>query len=100
MYADPSICPSTFGGLSARPQSCAVVILSTVSWPVSRSTLTSATAAWNEYAGVGPTPAPLYVPPMPAGGLYEPAATSGPYFASARVAAPTNDIAPHGSPRA
>jgi hypothetical protein len=59
MYADPSICPSTFGGLSARPQSWALVMRSTVTTPVSRSTLTSATAAWYEYAGVGPTPAPL-----------------------------------------
>src|SRR5207245_7114214 len=87
MYAEPSICPSTFAGLSARPQSCAVVSLSTVRVPVSTSTLTSATVAWYEYAGDGPTPAPLKVPPIPLAGLYLHAATSVPCFDCARPAA-------------
>src|SRR5579859_4579980 len=99
MYAAPSIWPSTEGGLSARPQSCASVIRSTVTTPVSRSTLTSATAAWYEYAGVGPTPDPLKSPEIPLGGLYEPTETSVPFFDSARTAASANDMLFAGSAR-
>ena len=90
MYAEPSIWPSTFAGLSALPQSCAVTMRSTFNWPVCRSIVTSATHAWYEYAGLGPTPAPLKVPPIPGGGLYQPAAESVPYRASAATAASVN----------
>ena len=37
MYAEPSICPATSTGFSARPQSCAIQIFSTVTNPVSGS---------------------------------------------------------------
>ena len=58
MYAEPSICPATRTGLSARPQSCAIQIFSTFTNPVSGSTSTSATCAVNEYAGEAPIVAP------------------------------------------
>ena len=58
MYADPSIWPATSTGFSARPQSCAIQIFSTVTNPVSTSTSTSATCAVKEYAGEAPIVAP------------------------------------------
>src|SRR5262245_49178587 len=63
IQTDPITWPSTETGFRARPQSCAAQTLWTVTSPVSRSTLTSATCAAYEYAGEGPTPAPLNVPP-------------------------------------
>src|SRR5581483_7255809 len=73
IQTDPMICPSTETGFSARPQSCAAQTLCTVTSPVSSSTLTSATCAEYEYAGDGPTPAPLCLPPRASGGgAYEP----------------------------
>src|SRR5215471_4502790 len=73
IQTEPTICPSTDTGLSARPQSCAAQTLWTLTSPVSSSTLTSATWAAYEYAGDGPTPAPLYLPPLASGGgAYEP----------------------------
>src|SRR5947209_12672997 len=63
IQTEPITCPSTDTGLSARPQSCAAQTLWTVTSPVSSSTLTSATWAEYEYAGEGPTPAPLNAPP-------------------------------------
>ncbi|MNC99696.1 hypothetical protein D3C83_180650 [compost metagenome] len=62
MYAEPSICPSTSTGCSARPQSCAIQIFSTRTMPVSMSTSTSATCAVNEYAGEAPIVPPRYSP--------------------------------------
>src|SRR5271166_5982464 len=59
IHTEPMTCPSTATGFNARPQSCAAHILCTVRTPVSSSTLTSATCAEYEYAGDGPTPAPL-----------------------------------------
>src|SRR5215469_7831413 len=63
IHTEPITCPSTDTGFKARPQSCAAQTLWTVTSPVSRSTLTSATWAEYEYAGEGPTPAPLKAPP-------------------------------------
>src|SRR6476646_2717776 len=63
IQTEPMIWPSTETGLSARPQSWAAQTLWTVTSPVSSSTVTSATWAEYEYAGDGPTPAPLNVPP-------------------------------------
>src|SRR5438270_7363482 len=63
IQTEPITCPSTETGLRARPQSCAAQTLWTVTSPVSSSTLTSATCAEYEYAGEGPTPAPLNAPP-------------------------------------
>src|SRR6266571_6565938 len=68
IHTEPITWPSTATGLSARPQSCAAQILWTVTSPVSSSTLTSATCAEYEYAGDGPTPAPLCLPPRASGG--------------------------------
>src|SRR5438105_12806309 len=68
IQTEPMICPSTETGFSARPQSCAAHTLCTVTSPVSSSTLTSATCAEYEYAGDGPTPAPLCLPPRASGG--------------------------------
>src|SRR6185437_16601861 len=63
IHTEPMIWPSTDTGFSARPQSWAAHTLWTVTSPVSSSTLTSATCAEYEYAGEGPTPAPLNDPP-------------------------------------
>src|SRR6266481_5653408 len=63
IHTEPMIWPSTETGFSARPQSCAAHTLWTLTSPVSSSTLTSATCAEYEYAGDGPTPAPLNAPP-------------------------------------
>src|SRR5271157_1927457 len=72
IQTEPITWPSTATGFSARPQSCAAQILCTVTSPVSSSTLTSATCAAYEYAGDGPTPAPLYLPPRDStGGWYD-----------------------------
>src|SRR5215467_14766625 len=68
IQTEPMIWPSTETGLSAQPQSCAAQTLRTVTSPVSSSTLTSATCAEYEYAGEGPTPAPLCLPPRASGG--------------------------------
>src|SRR5262249_9230172 len=68
IQTEPITCPSTLTGFKARPQSCAAQILWTVTTPVSSSTLTSATCAEYEYAGDGPTPAPLCLPPRASGG--------------------------------
>src|SRR6266513_4015946 len=79
IQTEPMICPSTETGFSARPQSCAAHTLCTVTSPVSSSTLTSATCAEYEYAGDGPTPAPLCLPPRAsAGGAYDPVPVSAP----------------------
>src|SRR5690242_11215509 len=79
IHTDPITCPSTLTGFSARPQSCAAQIFSTVTSPVSSSTATSATCAEYEYAGEGPTPAPLCFPPRASGGgAYEPVPVSAP----------------------
>src|SRR6185369_17440557 len=73
IQTEPMTCPSTETGFNARPQSCAAQTLCTVTSPVSSSTLTSATCAEYEYAGEGPTPAPLCFPPRASrGGAYEP----------------------------
>src|ERR1700761_6551586 len=63
IHPEPIIWPSTDTGFNARPQSCAAQTLWTFTSPVSSSTLTSATCAEYEYAGDGPTPAPLNAPP-------------------------------------
>src|ERR1700751_4379378 len=76
---EPMICPSTETGFKARPQSCAAQTLCTVTSPVSSSTVTSATWAEYEYAGDGPTPPPLCLPPRASGGgAYEPVPVSAP----------------------
>src|SRR5215475_10613107 len=63
IHTEPITWPSTDTGFSARPQSCAAQTLWTFTSPVSSSTVTSATCAEYEYAGDGPTPAPLNCPP-------------------------------------
>src|SRR6266480_5370990 len=68
IHTDPMIWPSTETGFKARPQSCAAQTLWTVTSPVSSSTVTSATCAEYEYAGDGPTPAPLCLAPRASGG--------------------------------
>src|SRR5271169_89432 len=79
IHTDPITCPSTATGFKARPQSWAAQILWTVTSPVSSSTLTSATCAEYEYAGEGPTPAPLCLPPRAStGGAYDPVPVSPP----------------------
>src|SRR5215469_3781446 len=79
IHTDPMIWPSTETGLRARPQSWAAQTLWTVTSPVSSSTLTSATCAEYEYAGDGPTPAPLCLPPRASGGgAYEPVPVRAP----------------------
>src|SRR5260370_6804806 len=65
IHTEPITCPSTETGFRARPQSCAAQTLWTVTSPVSRSTLTSATSAEYESAVEDPTPAPLKAPPQP-----------------------------------
>ena len=50
------------GGLSARPQSCAHQMFSTVTSPVSSSTLTSAMCDVKLYAGLAPMVPPRYSP--------------------------------------
>src|SRR5437868_2042331 len=45
IQTEPITWPSTDTGFNARPQSCAAQTLCTVTWPVSSSTLTSATCA-------------------------------------------------------
>src|SRR5438105_15281196 len=73
IQTEPMICPSTETGFNARPQSCAAQTLWTATSPVSSSTVTSATWAEYEYAGEGPTPAPLCLPPRASGGgAYDP----------------------------
>src|SRR6266849_6795922 len=77
IQTEPMIWPSTETGLRARPQSCAAQTLWTVTSPVFSSTLTSATCAEYEYAGEGPTPAPLCFPPRASGGgAYDPVPVS------------------------
>src|SRR5687767_10704256 len=66
--------------------SCAIQTLGTVIQPVRGSTSASTTHAVYEYAGDGPTPAPLYRPGE-RGGLYEPTDPSVPNFSSANPAA-------------
>src|SRR5215831_7708516 len=63
IHTEPITWPSTETGFNARPQSCAAQTLWTLTSPVSSSTDTSATCAEYEYAGEGPTPAPLNAPP-------------------------------------
>src|SRR5262249_17354272 len=63
IQTEPVILPPTDAGFNALPQSCEAQTLCTVTSPVSSSTLTSATCAEYEYAGEGPTPAPLCLPP-------------------------------------
>ena len=59
MYTLPSTCPRASTGLMVRPMSCAIQIFGTVIQPVFGSTSASTTQAVYEYAGDGPTPAPL-----------------------------------------
>src|SRR4051812_20466984 len=66
--------------------SCAIQIFGTVIQPVFGSTSASTTQAEYEYAGDGPTPAPLKRPGA-RGGLYDPTAPSVPNFSSANPAA-------------
>src|SRR6185437_16415091 len=88
IQTEPITWPSTATGLSARPQSCAAQTLCTVTSPVSSSTLTSATCAEYEYAGDGPTPPPLCLPPLASsGGAYEPVPVSAPVLSMAAVTA-------------
>src|ERR1017187_2834652 len=88
IHTDPIICPSTATGFSARPQSWAAQTLCTVTSPVSSSTLTSATCAEYEYAGDGPTPAPLCLPPRASsGGAYDPVPVSPPWKSMAATTA-------------
>src|SRR6185503_15157004 len=60
MYTLPSTCPRASTGLIVRPMSCAIQILGTLIQPVFGSA--STTQAEYEYAGDGPTPAPLKRP--------------------------------------
>src|SRR6202040_3103541 len=93
IQTEPIICPSTETGFSARPQSCAAQTLWTVTSPVSSSTLTSATCAEYEYAGDGPTPPPLCLPPRASGGgAYEPVPVSAPWKSIAATTASSNVI--------
>ena len=88
IQTEPMTCPSTETGFNARPQSCAAQTLCTVTSPVSSSTLTSATCAEYEYAGEGPTPAPLCFPPRASrGGAYEPVPVSAPWKSMAATTA-------------
>src|SRR5579871_2794840 len=88
IQTEPMIWPSTETGFRARPQSCAAQTLWTVTSPVSSSTLTSATWAEYEYAGEGPTPAPLNLPPRAsAGGAYDPVPVSAPLTSIAATTA-------------
>src|SRR5271165_3513340 len=88
IQTEPITCPSTATGFRALPQSCAAQILCTVTTPVSSSTLTSATCAEYEYAGEGPTPAPLCLPPRAStGGAYEPVPVSPPCTSMAATTA-------------
>src|SRR5258706_8097738 len=66
--------------------SCAIQIFGTVIQPVALSTWASTTQAVYEYAGDGPTPAPLKRPGA-RGGLYEPTEPSVPNFSSAMTTA-------------
>src|SRR5437868_10129321 len=93
IHTEPITWPSTPTGFNARPQSCAAQILYTVTSPVSSSTLTSATWAEYEYAGDGPTPAPLNCPPRAsAGGAYDPVPVSAPLKSIAPTTASSNVI--------
>src|SRR5687767_13613383 len=76
--------------------SCAIQIFGTVTQPVASSTSASTTHAVYEYAGDGPTPAPLYLP-GDFGGAYEPTAPSVPKRASAQVTASANESPAPGS---
>src|SRR6476646_668647 len=88
IHTEPITCPSTDTGLSARPQSCAAQTLWTLTSPVSSSTVTSATCAEYEYAGDGPTPAPLNAPPRASlGGAYDPVPVSAPVKSIAETTA-------------
>src|ERR1700687_4197441 len=91
IQTEPMIWPSTETGFNARPQSCAAQTLCTTTSPVSSSTLTSATCAEYEYAGEGPTPAPLCLPPRAScGGAYEPVPVSAPWKSIAATPASSN----------
>ena len=59
MWMEPSICPSTATGLSARPQSWAAHTLMGETKPVSASTSSSQMYEVYEYVGDSPAPAPL-----------------------------------------
>src|SRR6478609_10485623 len=88
IHTEPITCPSTDTGFSARPQSCAAHTLWTVTSPVSSSTVTSATCAEYEYAGDGPTPAPLNAPPRASlGGAYDPVPVRAPVKSMAETTA-------------
>src|SRR5258705_5123492 len=69
--------------------SCAIHTFGTLIQPVRGSTSASTTHAVYEYAGDGPTPAPLNLPGE-RGGVYEPTAPSVPNFASASTTASAN----------
>src|SRR5437588_10487823 len=97
IQTEPMTCPSTLTGFKARPQSCAAQILWTVTSPVSSSTLTSATCAEYEYAGEGPTPAPLCLPPRASGGgAYDPVPVRAPLKSMAATTASSNDMCSFG----
>src|SRR5579859_2528952 len=88
IHTEPITWPSTDTGLRARPQSCAAQTLWTFTSPVSSSTVTSATCAEYEYAGEGPTPAPLNAPPRASlGGAYDPVPVSAPVKSIAETTA-------------
>src|SRR5579859_321557 len=88
IHTEPITWPSTDTGFRARPQSCAAQTLWTFTSPVSSSTLTSATWAEYEYAGDGPTPAPLNAPPRASlGGAYDPVPLSAPVKSMAETTA-------------
>src|SRR5664279_2976150 len=65
----PCTWPSTASGLIAKPQSCATQTRSTLTTPVSSSTLTSTTWAAYEKPAVEPTAAPRNLPPWVSGGV-------------------------------
>src|SRR5229473_3291610 len=88
IHTEPITWPSTETGFRARPQSWAAHTLWTLTSPVSSSTLTSATCAEYEYAGDGPTPAPLNAPPRASlGGAYDPVPVSAPLKSMAETTA-------------
>src|SRR5260221_2823432 len=88
IHTEPITWPSTDTGFSARPQSSAAQTLWTLTSPVSSSTVPSATCAEYEYAGDGPTPAPLNAPPRASlGGAYDPVPVSAPVKSMAETTA-------------
>src|SRR5512146_3308237 len=84
IHTAPCTWPSTASGLIAKPQSWATQTRSTVTTPVSSSTLTSTTCAEYENPAVDPTAAPRNLPPCVSGGAdHVPFTVSVPVSASA-----------------